>query len=191
MRRALPSAQANYLWSRSRNVCAFPGCSEPLIQAENGGLVTIGEIAHIHAQSPGGPRYRGDLPPTEVDSAANCMVLCPKHHKVVDKSVDLPTAETLRAWKRAHESHSRDLPNPEFIAAPIQPTHQFLHREQLRRRIAEALAETGVAVLVGLSGSGKTQAAAGYVASAEEYVYRWWIRARDRDTLLADVCSIG
>lgn len=49
-----PSEQTiKKLFALSGNLCAFPGCSSPIVEAA--GAIT-GEICHIHAQRKGGPR---------------------------------------------------------------------------------------------------------------------------------------
>ena len=42
------------LFALSGNMCAFPGCSLPVV--ESAGTIT-GEICHIKARSKDGPRY--------------------------------------------------------------------------------------------------------------------------------------
>ncbi len=43
------------LFALSGNICAYPGCEVPIV--ERNGVVT-GEICHIKARKPGGPRLR-------------------------------------------------------------------------------------------------------------------------------------
>jgi hypothetical protein len=43
------------LFALSGNVCAFPGCTAPIVDTEHG--IVTGEICHIKARSPEGPRY--------------------------------------------------------------------------------------------------------------------------------------
>jgi hypothetical protein len=61
----------------------------------------LGEVAHIVAQSPGGPRA-GEV--TEVDAYDNLILLCSIDHKRIDDQVSYFTRERLRAIKIAHET---------------------------------------------------------------------------------------
>lgn len=88
----------------SGNQCAFPGCNTPFYDPAAG--VILGEIAHICAQSPGGPRFDPRLTENEVHSASNLMVLCAVHHKLVDDQPDVYTADVLRRMKADHEAGS-------------------------------------------------------------------------------------
>jgi len=89
------------LFALSGNICAFPSCSVPMV--EDSGTVT-GEICHIHAQSKGGPRYEASLSVKKRHEFENLMLLCGRHHKVIDSEEAIYTAETLRELKSVHES---------------------------------------------------------------------------------------
>jgi hypothetical protein len=96
------------LWGLSGGVCAFPGCTTPVIESsEEHGPIVIGEIAHIFPNSDRGPRSpslddieaRGDFD--------NLIVLCPTHHTLVDKDPLAFPESVLRTWKGVHESNIR------------------------------------------------------------------------------------
>ena len=72
--------------------------------AGESGPIVIGEICHIHARKPGGPRWKEGFSQEERNSPANLIMLCPNHHAVVDGQPEFYTAEMLRQWKREHES---------------------------------------------------------------------------------------
>jgi hypothetical protein len=94
------------LWGRAAGRCSKPGCTEDLTRlAERGADYIIGEMAHIIAHSKRGPR--GDGVGGE-DFYDNLILLCPTHHREVDKSPDgeFPV-EMLRGWKEQHESRVR------------------------------------------------------------------------------------
>jgi hypothetical protein len=65
------------LWTRGRDMCAFPGCRQALtvsqINASTGKTSTtvVGEEAHIRSAQPGGPRHDPDYPRDELDSYEN------------------------------------------------------------------------------------------------------------------------
>lgn len=90
------------LWGRAAGRCSKPGCTEELTRlAERGSDYIIGEMAHVIAKAKEGPRgdgVGGD------DSYDNLMLLCPTHHREVDKAPEgeFPV-EMLREWKAGHE----------------------------------------------------------------------------------------
>lgn len=88
------------LFARSGNRCAFPDCGVPIV--EDSGTVT-GEICHIKAGSPGGPRYDPAQSEEERHDASNLILLCGRHHTLVDAEPDDYTVQKLTAFKRSHE----------------------------------------------------------------------------------------
>lgn len=89
------------LFALSGNLCAFPGCSLPMV--EKSGTVT-GEICHIHAQNKGGPRFNEALNEKEIHEFDNLILMCGRHHKVIDDEEDIYKADTLRELKTIHEN---------------------------------------------------------------------------------------
>jgi HNH endonuclease len=87
----------------------------------------FGEEAHIVGRSPNGPRA-GNIP--DVDSYANLILLCRKHHKQVDDQVGYYTVERLRKIKRQHEewvaSQGADPGPVRLIPDPTRPTKKML-----------------------------------------------------------------
>ncbi len=74
------------LFAMSGNVCAFPECSSPLVEPI--GTIT-GEICHIRARKPGGPRFDSSQSPTDRHAYKNLILLCGQHHKIVDAEARL------------------------------------------------------------------------------------------------------
>ena len=64
----------------------------------------IGDIAHIEANSDSGPRANTSLTNRQRDSYPNLILLCPNHHRIVDRREPTYTVETLRQWKCDSES---------------------------------------------------------------------------------------
>ncbi|MBC8418173.1 MAG: DUF4263 domain-containing protein [Desulfobacteraceae bacterium] len=94
----IPAKTKKLLFAKSGGRCAFPGCAYPV---ELSGL-TVGEICHIHAMHPGGPRY--DAAETEkLWDEANLILLCPTHHVIIDRDPETYTAEWLKQAKARHE----------------------------------------------------------------------------------------
>lgn len=95
------------LFALSRNVCAFPECSSPIID-DNG--TVLGEICHISAHNPEGPRYDLNQSDAKRHGFDNLMLLCAAHHKRIDDNVaDFPR-ERLLDMKKAHEDRSSSTP---------------------------------------------------------------------------------
>ena len=67
----------------------------------------IGEICHIYALSPNGPRGQGGLTEKELNSIDNLILLCRNHHAVVDGQPETYTAELLKQWKEEHEARGK------------------------------------------------------------------------------------
>src|SRR3990167_8360482 len=88
------------LFALSGNICAFPGCSLPLV--DGAGTIT-GEICHIKARSKDGPRYDKTQTDEERHAFENLILLCRRHHKIVDSEPDLYSADALQEIKVIHE----------------------------------------------------------------------------------------
>lgn len=97
------------LWSRSGNVCAFPGCAQELIEPGTlyGDGVVVGEEAHIIARASSGPRG-AIVPDINLHSCINIILLCPTHHSIVDAQPDIYTDKVLHAMKYQHETAVRE-----------------------------------------------------------------------------------
>lgn len=92
------------LFAASPNVCAYRGCDEKL--TDPAWKETNAEIAHICGERPGAPRFDPAMSADERNCYANLMLLCPKHHKLIDRlDPDSHTVEMLREMKEASELH--------------------------------------------------------------------------------------
>lgn len=82
----IPNKLANALWARSGGCCQYRGCPDVLV----GDLIagredgTFGFIAHIVADSPEGPRGHLQRSRLLARDLGNLMLLCAKHHKLID-----------------------------------------------------------------------------------------------------------
>lgn len=88
------------LYAKSGNQCAFPGCKETLF--DEGGT-NQSNICHIEAAEKGGQRYNEDSTEDERRSYDNLILLCLKHHKIIDDNAVLYPVEKLKEMKRKHE----------------------------------------------------------------------------------------
>jgi hypothetical protein len=87
------------LFARSGNQCAFPGCTQPLINEKN---KFIAQVCHIEAALEGGERYNPDGNDEHRRSYENLLILCYPHHIETDDVCEYPV-ERLLQIKREHE----------------------------------------------------------------------------------------
>ena len=71
------------LFALSCNRCAYPGCEEALTDPGWGQVKA--DIAHIRGERPGSARYDPKMTSTERHSHENLLLLCPNHHRLVDR----------------------------------------------------------------------------------------------------------
>lgn len=100
----MASADKAKLISDSRSICSYPGCeSEYTYVCENGKHVTVGEIAHIVAETKKGPRHK-EL--NDFDCYDNLILLCHIHHRIVDANIEEYLIESL---KNMRDNHIREI----------------------------------------------------------------------------------
>ena len=100
-----PPGEIKILFARSGNRCAFPGCTEQLVEpgTSHDGDSILGQIAHIVAHSRQGPRGNWLLSEQDLNCHPNLILLCPNHHRVVDVQPKTYSVPVLRQMKRDHE----------------------------------------------------------------------------------------
>src|SRR6476659_181401 len=98
---AISRRSASAIWGRAGGRC-YLNPSEELTRTSVGDL-PIGEIAHIVARQPGGPRSDKGRSDVDIDHPDNLILLCPSHHREVDGHPDIWTVERLRQIKAHHE----------------------------------------------------------------------------------------
>jgi len=94
------------LWAKTAGRCQFDGCNAPLYQDDHTQIEgNFGEVAHIIGQGEKGPRSYVELQQDKqyINDISNLMLMCPKHHKLVDDNPDTYTDEQLREMKYVHE----------------------------------------------------------------------------------------
>lgn len=104
---SIPGRIAAALWARAGGRCEYRACNQDLVGdlISNKRNALFGFIAHIVADSPEGPRGDPILSPKLARDLSNLMLLCGKHHKVVDvDAVDEHPVDVLLAMKDAHET---------------------------------------------------------------------------------------
>ena len=90
------------LWGRAAGKCSYPNCTVDCIPfLNNEDPTVIGEMAHIIARMPNGPR---GIPSGGSNTYENLILLCPTHHRTIDKAPEgtFPP-ELLHQWKSEHE----------------------------------------------------------------------------------------
>lgn len=105
------------LWARAAGRCQYRGCNCELIGELLSGKEDkmFGFVAHIVADSPNGARGHPTQSALLAKDISNLMLLCAKHHRLIDDEAPLDhPEELLLLMKNEHERRVR-------IAAGIQP----------------------------------------------------------------------
>lgn len=100
---AISEKISKIIWGQCAAKCCI--CKKDLIKKNEKNhkkIVLIGEIAHIVAAKPAGPRGDSKLTQEERDSIDNLMLLCSDHHKEIDDSPDDYSIEYLIEIKNKH-----------------------------------------------------------------------------------------
>lgn len=104
-RRQIPEMTIVRLWTQTGGRCEF--CNDYLLQDSlTRKDANFSNVAHIVAVSSAGPRGDHPLPREQRDEIGNLMLVCRKHHALIDSSeyvAEYPV-ERLRTMKRAHEA---------------------------------------------------------------------------------------
>lgn len=98
------------LWAKSAGRCQFNGCNQPLYQDDHTQIeMNFGEVAHIIGKGKQGPRgyEKLEYDPRYVNEIDNLMLLCSKHHKLIDGKEHKYSDEKLREMKTIHEERVR------------------------------------------------------------------------------------
>ena len=83
----------------ARGRCEFRDCTNDIVANQK----FLGEIAHIAAVAPGGPRYDKHLSTEQIRKIDNLLLLCPNHHNIIDNSPEIFSTESLQKIKKEHE----------------------------------------------------------------------------------------
>lgn len=96
------------LWGRAAGRCAI--CRLQLFTdgTETDDSALIGEMCHIVAEKPDGPRGDKSFPSEKIDKYDNLILLCPNHHTEIDKRQVFFSIEKLRDIKARHEQWVRE-----------------------------------------------------------------------------------
>lgn len=107
------------LYAHSGNQCAFPDCCLPIFEDNN---QLTGECCHIEAFSKNGPRYNENLSVEERNGYDNLILLCARHHKIIDGEPETFPVDYLKGIKQHHEA--------KFSAENIKLTQDMMFQLQ-------------------------------------------------------------
>ena len=96
------------LYLLSRNQCAFPDCTQKLMD-DSGQL--IGEICHIEAANEGGERFNPAMTNETRRHISNLVVLCRNHHAVTNNE-KVYSVEKMKQIKKNHEEKKIEADEP-------------------------------------------------------------------------------
>jgi hypothetical protein len=91
------------LFALSKNRCAFPQCQTNIVDPRSETIV--GDICHIKAHKPGGPRFDPKQTDEERHSFENLILFCTVCHRLVDDRPDIYCIELLQEMKGIHEKY--------------------------------------------------------------------------------------
>jgi hypothetical protein len=142
------------LFLLSRGNCYEPKCKNRVMEWTGNEWVLLAEVAHIRGLNEGSRRYDASVPGPERNNFKNLLLLCEKHHKLVDGSRtwrDYPV-ETLTKWKEEREGN---------LAGELGQL-DWITQETLHDLMAEAIEDTQSRILEAIDGistiSGETLA---------------------------------
>jgi hypothetical protein len=116
MRTPLSQKIKNELYARSGNQCAFPGCTENLIINN----VNLSNICHIEGYEPGSMRYNPNLSNEQKNSYDNLILLCQKHHTIIDSHENKFSVECIKHMKKEHEMKIKIQSESNNIFKPLE-----------------------------------------------------------------------
>ena len=93
------------LWLRAGSRCSYDyggiKCNAKLLTHVNGRLTATGDECYIVGETPKDPRYVDAFP--QRITYYNSILLCKKHHKLIDSDPNVYTVKELHEMKDMHE----------------------------------------------------------------------------------------
>ena len=94
---SVPEAVKLRLWGRAGGRCEYDGCNDRLwLDSLTKFEFNAAYVAHIIADSPGGPRGDSVLSDKLKADISNLMLICDKHHRLVDNAEVASHPDALR-----------------------------------------------------------------------------------------------
>lgn len=100
-RDSIPQKILKVLFARSGNQCAFPGCVATIFDPNAN--VVYGEVCHIEGVEPGAARHNPLRDAETLNDYDNLILLCERHHKLIDSDSNKYTVPFLWEIKARHE----------------------------------------------------------------------------------------
>ena len=121
------------LWGRAAGRCSMPGCRKQLCPYPTPGVI-LGEMCHIVAESPKGPRGKSRRLQKKINEYQNLILLCSEHHIIIDAYTRTWTVQRLHKVKQDHErwveEHLRQGTMKADVADAIRRIDRFLTRQR-------------------------------------------------------------
>jgi hypothetical protein len=108
------------LFAVSGNQCAFPKCQQSLIDGET----VTGKVCHIKGSKKGGARYDENQSNEDRHGFENLILLCGRHHDVIDDDEESYRVDRLHRMKATHESSAERIPDDEAERAAMLVINQ-------------------------------------------------------------------
>ena len=108
------------LFAVSGNQCTFPKCLEPLVVGDT----VTGKICHIKGNKDGSARYDRTQSDEDRHGFENLILMCGKHHDVIDDDEESYKVERLVQMKAEHERTATRIPDVEAERAATLIIHQ-------------------------------------------------------------------
>lgn len=98
----VPQKTINLLWGLAGGHCELCG-KNVTIDYLAGQQGKFAQVAHIEADSPGGPRYNQDQTNAKRNAIENLMLVCPTCHKEIDSNAEGFSVGYLQSRKKSYE----------------------------------------------------------------------------------------
>ncbi len=144
-KRDISPKQVLILYVQAGGRCEFLGCNHYLLKhSVTQTIDNFGEIAHIVAFSPRGPRGKVRTRPKNIHALENLTLLCDECHKLIDGHPGEYSVAQLREYKQQHEQdiyEATSIPRSEKTAivrleAPINGSQVSIPMTQVQKAIS-------------------------------------------------------
>lgn len=94
------------LFAVSGNQCAFPKCQVALVE----GMTVTGKVCHIKGNKKGSARYDENQSDEDRHGFDNLILMCGRHHDVIDDDEESYSVDRLQSMKAMHEKAAKEMP---------------------------------------------------------------------------------
>lgn len=176
---ASPKTQ-KHIWGQFAARCAI--CREQLIETAEASTSLVGEVAHIVGEKAGAPRGESAQTLAERNRPENLVLLCLKHHKVIDDD------ERAYSCERLHEIRASYLAWLDGQLSPAQRWNVGIHQYCYLNvpRLDEFANISGFSIKHPPIPDGKNLRSFGYDLNAIMASYRWTLERIAIDAVAAN-----